>query len=69
MILGTLILADWLIKLQEGVLCYLGKKGLVLLALISAVFAWAAISMSEFYIFLQWLSVTDVSAHTYEKSA
>lgn len=28
MILRTLILADWLIKLREGVLCYLGEKNL-----------------------------------------
>lgn len=38
MILGTLILPDWLIKLREGVLCYLGEeRGLVLLASISAI--------------------------------
>lgn len=63
MILGTLILADWLIKLREGVLRYLGEKSLVLLASISA---GAAIWLSVFYGFFQRLSMADPFAHMYD---
>lgn len=64
MILGTLILADWLIKLQEGVLRYLGEKRLVLLASISS---GAAIWLAVFYVFFQQLSMEDPSDHTNDK--